>query len=274
MRLIKDLFPDKIMKMQEGANMLISLLLKVSFIKAHMAEKPFAGKKNILKIVLGVFVCIGCLIYELAKKVAYIWLMMWIPWKILGNLCPLISRQQNLTIIYMYFILSTLCGTITNTTIFTLSPRDSFLLDTAGVKASRYYFGRIIYRMFVDVVFGGTALALLGVVMPQAFLLALVTGLARPVGEAAGLVIFTFFRKLHKKKALYDGVIIAIAMIIAYACPFAFRKISPVWNVVTGPVMITIVALFSAMSLYIVWNYNRYGSIVRELIFSKREDFN
>ncbi len=274
MGLIRDLFPDKIMKMQEGANMLISLLLKVPFLRERMGEEPFRGGKNIPKIIMEVLTCIGLLIYEFAKKVAYVFIMTWIPWKILGNFCPLISRQQNLAIIYMYFVLSTLCGTITNTTIFTMSERDAFLLDTAGVKASRYYFGRIIYRMAVDMIFGGAALALLGVSMPQAFLLALVTGLVRPVGEVAGLVVYTFFRRLHRKKALYDGVVIALAIIIAYACPYAFRKISPVWNVVTGPVVIVVAMLFSVMSLYIIWNYKRYGMIVRDRVFEKREDFN
>ena len=72
--------------------------------------------------------------------------------------CPLIARQQGLTIVYIFFILSTVCGTITNTTIFTMTPDDSFLLNTAGVNAARYYFGRIVYRMVMDAVFGGIAL--------------------------------------------------------------------------------------------------------------------
>lgn len=275
MRLIKDMFPDMIMRMQEGSNIMISLLLKVSLFKSHMIEEPYAqGKDNILKIVLEILTFIGYMTYEFGKKLAYVFLMMWVPWKILGSLCPLISRQHNLTIIYIYFILSTLCGTITNTTIFTMSEKDSFLLNTAGVRASVYYFGRIIYRMFTDFCFGAASLMIVGVSAVQAFPLALVTSLARPVGETAGLVIYSFFKKIHRKKAIYDGVIIALAIITAYACPFAFRKISPVWGNITNPIVIAVMALLSAMSLYVIWNYKRYGIIVRELIFAKREEFN
>lgn len=275
MNLIKGMFPNMIMRMQEGSNMLISILLKIPFCKEHMPQEPYAGgKDNVLKIVLEVLSLIGYLIYEFARKTAYVFVMTWIPWKILGNLCPLIARQHNLTIIYIYFILSTLCGTITNTTIFTMSSKDAFLLNVAGIRASVYYFGRIIYRMVIDFLFGGIALLIVGVSAPQAFLLALVTSLARPVGEVAGLVVYSFFKKIHAKKALYDGVIIALAIITAYAFPFSFRKISPAWGNVTGPVVIVIVAVLSAMSLYVIWNYKRYGAIVKELIFVKREDFN
>ena len=275
MKLIKGMFPDIIMKMQEGSNMMISLLLKIPQLKEHMPKEPYAGgKDNILKIILEILSLIGCLMYEFFKKLAYVFIITWIPWRVLGNLCPYIARQHNLTIIYIYFILSTVCGTITNTTIFTMSGRDSFLLNTAGIKSSVYYFGRIIYRMLTDLFFGAAALAIVGLSGGQAFLLAAVTSLARPVGEVAGLVIYSFFKKIHSKKAIYDGVIIALAIITAYAFPYSFKKISPVWSNVTGPVAVAVTAVLSVMSLYVIWNYKRYGSIVRNLIFTKREDFN
>lgn len=274
MRLIKDLFPDKLMKMQEGANMIINVLLHVPYCRERMGEEPFRDKDNVLKTVVKVITYIGILIWEFARKAAYVLVVAYLPWRLLGRLCPLIVRQQELTVIYLYFILSTVCGTITNTTIFTLSSRDSFLLNTAEVKASRYYFGRIIYRMAEDLLFGMFALMLSGVSALHAFLLALLTALARPVGELFGLVLYTYFKNIHKKKAVYDGIVIAAAILIAYVCPYAFGKTAPWWvNVISTPALV-VMALLCLVSLYVIWNYKRYGHIVRELVFSKREDFN
>lgn len=274
MRLIRDLFPDRVIKLQEGSNMLIHMLLRIDFIKQHMKDEPYAHKDNVLKTVLEVFVQLALLVWELAKKTAFVFAVAWIPWKILAMSCPLIARQQGLTIVYIFFILSTVCGTITNTTIFTMTPDDSFLLNTAGVNAARYYFGRIIYRMVMDAVFGGIALVLAGVGAGQAFMLSVITALFRPVGEVFGLTVYMYLKGIHNKKALYDGVVISVAIIIAYACPYAYRRIAESWNGVTGvPVLVT-AAVLAAASLYIIWNYKGYQAIVRELVFTRREDFN
>jgi len=149
-----------------------------------------------------------------------------------------------------------------------------FLLNTAGINAARYYFGRIVYRMFTDAVFGGTALTIAGVGAGRAFVLALITALARPVGEVFGLVVYMYSKGIHKKKALYDGVLISIAIIVAYACPYAYRKILPMWDGVTSWPVIVVTAVLSVLSLYVVWNCRRYPNIVKELVFSRREDFN
>ena len=70
------------------------------------------------------------------------------------------------------------------------------------------------------------------------------------------------------------AAVISVAIIIAYACPYAYRRIAESWNGVTSvPVLVTAAVLASA-SLYIIWNYKGYQAIVRELVFARREDFN
>lgn len=274
MRLIRDLFPDRLIRLQEGSNMLIHMLLRVEFFKQHMKEEPYARKNNVLKVVLEIIVQLALFVWEFAKKTAYVFAVAWLPWKILSLSCPLIARQQGLTMVYIFFILSTVCGTITNTTIFTMTPDDSFLLNTAGVNAARYYFGRILYRMVMDAVFGGLALMLAGVGTGQAFMLSSITALFRPVGEVFGLAVYMYVKAIHNKKALYDGVVISVAIIIAYACPYAYRKIADYWNGVTSAPVLAAAAILAVVGLYIIWNYKGYQAIVRELVFTRREDFN
>ena len=128
--------------------------------------------------------------------------------------------------------------------------------------------------MVMDAVFGGIALVLAGVGAGQAFMLSVITALFRPVGEVFGLTVYMYLKRIHNKKALYDGVVISVAIIIAYACPYAYRRIAESWNGVTSvPVLVTAAVLASA-SLYIIWNYKGYQAIVRELVFARREDFN
>jgi len=63
MRLIRDLFADKYIRMQEGSNIIIHMLLKIDFLKQYMKEAPYSAKDNPLKITLEVLVQIAMFVW-------------------------------------------------------------------------------------------------------------------------------------------------------------------------------------------------------------------
>lgn len=270
MKLLNDLFPDKILRIKKITNMIIFWLLRNEKIAVKLGKLPY--KDSTFKRVLHGFLTVGIIIFELLKKYMMVFLVCFIPWKILCLLCPLLNFQKELMFCYIFFFMSTVCGTITNSKIFTLSTDEYFLLKTAGIRANRYYFGKTIFRMATDILFGYLALLTFGVGSMHAILLSLITAFSRPVGEVAGLVIYSFFKAVYREKTLYDGVIMALAIIVSYVVPFYAKKMPGLWYFVTSPVLLAVMAVLGLMSLYIIWNYKRYNQIVRDMIFAKRVD--
>lgn len=272
MRFIRMLFPGIIMQTQEGANMLITLMLGYDFFKNKIGDDPYADENNTIKLVLKIVTVIGRLLVEFIKRLAFVSLTALLPWLVLSKLCPLIAGQKELTVIYCFFVLSTVCGTFVNSRVFSLSDRDVFLIGKASVDQSRYYFGKVVYRMVMDFIFDALVLMILGVSASHAFLLALITSLARPVGEVFGIVMFAVSKKMLNKKSTYDGVVIALAIIVAYTVPYVSRRIDvSLYGIMNVPVII-VMCVLAFLSLYVLWNYKRYGHISREMVLMRRED--
>lgn len=270
MILIESLLLDKILKTKKNANFLISLLVKIPAISDKLGDNPYQNGR--FKLAMQLTAAFFYLAGAFVKRLFFYYIIAWLPWKILSGLCPLIQYQQELTMMYCIFVLSVVCGSIANTLIFSMSEDDYFLLKTAQAREAIYYFGKITARMALDFLFGMLAMRIIGIGWGHATLLALLTSLARPVGEVLGLVLFSFFKKIHAKKRIYDGVLIALAILAAYVCPYAFGKVSSVWYYMTHWVVLLVTVLLALVSLYIIWNYKRYGQIVRELVYMRRMD--
>lgn len=272
MKFFKELFYEKIIAFYEGSNVVIGALMKLPFLKDKVTEEWYGEGKKTIQNVLGGVMLFGKLLLEFVGKLVYIVLMTWIPWKILSGLCPLILHQQELAVMYFFFVLSTVCGSLTNTTLFTVSNRDFMMLSVIRVNESKHYVGRMLYKMGTGLIFYAPALMIVGVTPLNAILLSLVTTALRPVGELISILTHDRFRRIHKVKGTISGSLMALSVVIAYLIPFYNRRVFYFWYHITGPAVVIVSLLLCAVSMYILWNYKHYDKIAKESIHIKRED--
>jgi hypothetical protein len=272
MKYIRMLFPGIVMQTQEGANMIITFLLRNEFFRGKLGDNPYMNEGNRFKTAAKVLTLVGRLVAEFLKRLGFVLVAIILPWLVISAFCPLIYGQRELFVMYCFFVLCTVCGTFTNTRLFTMSDRDVFLVDKAAVDQARFYFGKVVYRMAMDLVFDFLSLMIVGVGAGHAFMLSLVTALARPVGEMIVIVAYAISRKTCSGKSAYDGVIIALSILAAYVVPYANRRMNVVWYGVSSPVAAAVVGVLALLGLYVLWNYKRYGYISRDMIMMRRED--
>ena len=122
MRLFRKLFAEKILRYYEGTEGGIRLIKSLPLVKKHLKEDAF-GEKSKGRMAVGIISQLIMLLWEFIRKLLYVWLFMFIPYMIMAHFFPLIKLHQDTTIIYLFVMLSTICGSFSNTTIFAMGDR-------------------------------------------------------------------------------------------------------------------------------------------------------
>ena len=123
MKLFRKLFAEKILRFYEGTEGGIHLIKRLPFVRNHIKDDAF-GEKSKGRLAVGIVSQIFMLLWEFIRKFLYVLLFMFIPYMIMAHFFPLIKIHQDTTIIYLFVMLSTICGSLANTTIFAMGDRD------------------------------------------------------------------------------------------------------------------------------------------------------
>ena len=108
------MFADKRLLFYEGANRFLSFLIKLPLIGA-LIEKQVVEKNNkVLHTILGIVSQLAVIIFEFLRKFLYVLIFMYIPYRLIGSVCPLIASHKEETFVFMFFMLSTVCGSLSN----------------------------------------------------------------------------------------------------------------------------------------------------------------
>ena len=168
--------------------------------------------------------------------------------------------------------MTTLCGSITNNTMFTMSDRDYIMLRVMLVKSNVHYFGRILYKMITELVYFTMILLILGVSFKYSIAVSLFTMAMRPLGEFISLLIYDNSAKVHAMRGSIHGVIMAGAFIIAYVLPYVNRAISNTWYKVSNPFFLIGILVIGIATMWFLWTYKKYEEVAQDTVYIRRED--
>jgi len=268
----ENIFQEKILKFYEGANLIIFFLKRIPKVRNKVTDDMFGKKKIKQRTKFGVFVLICTFILEFLKKLVYAFIFVYIPYKILGMLCINVLNNKEISIIYFFIIMTTLCGSITNNTMFTMSDRDYIMLRVILVKSNIHYFGRILYKMITELVYFTIILLILGVSFKYSIVVSIFTMAMRPLGEFISLMVYDNAVKVHAMRGSINGVIMASAFIIAYILPYVNRTISSTWYKVSNPYFLIGILVVCVATLWFLWTYKKYEEVAQDTVYIRRED--
>ena len=92
-----------------------------------MLKNTFAENSK-ARLFVGIMAQLFMVLWEFIKKFAYVFILIYIPYVLIGLECPLIKANQELTIIYMFVMLSVICGSLSNNILFTIGDRDYLMI--------------------------------------------------------------------------------------------------------------------------------------------------
>lgn len=268
---VRELCLERIVRFYEGANILAYVLKKMPVLKKKITDEWFVKENKTQKRIFGAIYFIGGLLTGFIKKIVYGLLFLYLPYRILGELCPNILLNQEKSILYFFLIINTICGSIVNTTFFNITDHDYIMLKLMKFNIKMYYLGRIFYKMITESVYYFLVLFILGVNIRYCFYLSIITMSLRPAGEVVALFFHTFLNRLHKRRESINGFLMAGAILYAYLVPYVNRDISDRWYEVGGVSFICGMLFAGFVSVGILYLYRRYDHLFQELVYKKKD---
>ena len=138
------MFAEKILAHVEHTNRFLLMLYKVPGIGENLYQKIVFEDNRKLKDNLGRAAEVFLILLEFLRKYIYVLLFMYVPYRIIGHFCPLVASHQETTMVYLFFMLSSLCGSIANTTIMAMGDRDYLMIRVFLISPYMNFFGKLI----------------------------------------------------------------------------------------------------------------------------------
>ncbi|MGN0317466.1 MAG: hypothetical protein ACI4E1_05950 [Lachnospira sp.] len=271
MKLFRKLFAEKILSYYEGVNKAEKLLRNMPVISLLIKKDSF-GENSVSRRMLGIVSQLCVMLWEFLRKYLYVLVLIYTPYIYISMVCPLIKTQQEVVIIYMFLIMTVICGSLANNTLLSVSDRDYLMIRVMQVSPYMNFLGKLIYKMVTDFLYFFIILIMFGVTPAHSFGMCLLLTSTRPVGEMLVIISYEHIRSLYENRSVYNGVIMAVSMLLAYGVPLMARKLSPNWIYVVHPFIVIIAIIIGAGAMYFLWWYKFYRKIIREAMHIKRED--
>lgn len=271
MKIFKQLFADKILRFYEGTNNGIRILLKFPFLNWHIDESTFANMPR-LRTFIGIIMQIFTVLGEFIRRFVYFLLLIYVPFRLISLARPLVGTDQELAMMFMFTMLSIICGSLANTTLLALGDRDYLMIRVMLISPYLNFLGKLIYKLVTDFIYYFILLLIFRVSVYNSVMLCLLVVFTRPIGEMFAVLAFDRLRSIYENRSLFNGTVMAVCVIITYGLPLINRKISINWYYITHPAVICIFLLVGAGAMYFLWWYKYYRVIIREAIHLKHED--
>ena len=270
MKLFRKLFAEKILRYYEGTEAGIKMIKSFPVIRKLVKDDAF-GEKSKSRAIVGTMAQIFMLAWEFIRKFMYVILLIYVPYTILAYFFPLIRIHQDISIIYLFIMLSTICGSLANTTIFAMGDRDYLMIRIMLISPYMNFLGKIVYKIATDLVYFTIILTIFGIPFGHSLALSVVTASLRPVGEMIAIIMFDKIKAIYNNRGIYNGLVMALCVIIAYGVPVFQRKLSSEWMSVVHPGFVIFMVLIGAGASFFLWWYKHYRKIMREAMYIKRE---
>ena len=240
MIIFKKMFAEKILRFHEAMNRFSELLMRMPHLGDKIRNQIEENDNYRLKMTFGVIAQIGIVLFELLRKFLYVGFFVYLPYRIIAHFCPLIASHRELTMIFLFFMLSTICGSLANTTLMSMGDRDYLMIRIMLISPYMNFLGKIVYKIAT-------------------------------VGEMIAIIMFDKIKAIYNNRGIYNGLVMALCVIIAYGVPVFQRKLSSEWMSVVHPGFVIFMVLIGAGASFFLWWYKHYRKIMREAMYIKRE---
>lgn len=271
MKLFRKLFAEKLLRFYEGTNAGIRYLSMAPVLKNHIKEETFAENSK-ARLAVGIIAQFFVVLWEFIKKLMYVFVLIYLPYVIISMECPLIKANQELTIIYMFILLSIICGSLANNILFTVGDRDYLMMRVMFISPYMNFLGKLIYKMLTEFVFYFIILNIFGVTPVHSLMLCILTMCVRPIGEMFAILSFDHFIWVYENRSVFNGTVMAVCVLLAYGVPLFARRLSYSWMYAVHPFIIILFLLAGVGAMYFLWWYKYYRKIVREAMHMKHEN--
>lgn len=262
--LIRRLLADYILRFKEITNKLLCRIYKIPKAGSFINNQIVKQGNRALKLVFGIMAQIGVLVWEIIKRILFTAAFVYLPYVIISESCPLVRDKKEAALIYMFIVICTVCGTLVNNRVMSQDSRSYMMAKVMLVNPAIGLLGNVMYRMIMDFAGFSLALCIIGVSLENSIIIGLSTAFIRPLGEIFAIAMYEKFRFIYTNRNVYNGCMMAIAIIFAYGMPVVTRAVSGLWTALAHPVLVAVSFIMGILALLALLNYRHYYSLMAD----------
>ena len=175
MEIFKKMFAEKILSFHEGTNRSLEILTKMPLVGEYISNQVIHKRNSKMRMTIGVMAVLVRMIVQFIKKYLYVAVFIYLPYLFMAQFNPLIRDHKESAVLFMFFMLSTICGSLANNTLLAMGDRDYLMVRVVLVSPYMNFLGRLAVKMVTDFVYFTIILNLFGVSFVHSLLLSLVT---------------------------------------------------------------------------------------------------
>lgn len=271
MEIYKKMLAESILRFHEGTNKILKLLMGLPVIGSHVSNKIFNKRNSKIRTAIGLVAMLVRFIWGFIKKYFYVAVFIYIPCLFMAHFCPIIESNQESAMLFMFFMLSAVCGSFANNTVFAMGDRDYLMVRVVLVSPYMNFLGKLAMKMITDLIYFTVILCMFNVSFANSLLVSIVTVSMRPVGEMFAIIGFENIRSMYDSRNVFNGTVIAVCILLAYGLPLLERRISSSWLFFVNPAFVVGLLFVGVFAMYYCWSYPSYRKIMREAVHIKRE---
>lgn len=264
--LIRRLLADYILRFKELTNKLLCAIYKIPKAGSFVNDQVVKQGNKALKLALGIVAQIGLLAWEIIKRILFAEVFVYLPYVIIAGNCPLVRDKKGAALIYMFIVICTVCGTLVNNRVMSRDARSYMMAKVMLINPAVGLFSNVVYRMIMDFAGFSLALGIMGVSFENSIIIGFSTAFIRPLGEVFAIVVYEKFKSIYTNRNIYNGCIMAAAIIFAYGMPVVTRTVSDMWMALAHPALVVVSLIIGVLSLLVLFNYRHYYSLLVDTV--------
>lgn len=247
----------------EGANNFIHFLRRVPLVGKHISEGLYEETKA--KIALGTIKEIFSIFTRIIKKALYLWILLLMPAATIagddGTIWPIF--------IHILFFLNFIAGPFIRDIFMDKTDKKGFLMIVLMKEdPKKYYLSELLYRNIMDFICFLLPMIIIGIFIqlsPLKSLILLVELIAFRFIVEGILLLFWDKTKSHKGNEWIKGIVILMAIVLAYGIPAITGPIN-FHPVLFNPIFVIGLIILAAVALLYIFKYNQYGRLSKSFI--------
>lgn len=254
----------KAIAFENSFNGILNFLGNTALLKGCISEELY--QRNVSKRIISIMNFIASLLFNLAEKTIYSVLFFILPYMLMDKYIFEGDYNRESAIMYFFSIISMLCGSLINTSLFSESSEEYSLVNVMRVNATKLCRSKILYKLMTDILFWPLILNVFGINGESIIRLVILLVFARCIGEAVRLIIFDYFEVIYENLLIYDSLFIIGCMALAYVLPGIQKSVSDMEVVINDKVLFTVMSVLGLAGMVYIWFYNNYERFTRRKI--------
>lgn len=264
--LIRRLLADYILRFKELTNKLLCATYKIPKVGSFVNNQVVNQGNRALKLAFGIVAQICTLVWEIIKRILFTASFLYLPYVVIAGSCPLVRDKKEAALIYVFIVICTLCGTLVNNRVMSRDERSYMMVKVMLIEPALGLFSNVLYRMIMDFAGFSLALGIVGVSFRNSVIVGFSTAFIRPLGEVFAIVVYEKFKSIYTNRNIYNGCIMAAAIIFAYGMPVVTGTVSSMWTALAHPALAVVSFVLGVLSLLIMLNYRHYHSLIVDTV--------